>query len=43
MVDLTRETMTTRFQVVSDITDPNATLSTLKTFTIEDGRAGAVV
>jgi alkaline phosphatase D len=43
MVDLTRETMTTRFQVVSDVTDPNATLSTLKTFTIEDGRAGALV
>ena len=43
MVDLTRETMTTRFQVVSDVTDPNATLSTLKIFTIEDGRAGAMV
>jgi alkaline phosphatase D len=43
MVDLTRETMTTKFQTISDVTDPNATLSTLKTFTIEDGRAGAMV
>jgi alkaline phosphatase D len=43
MVDLTRETMTTRFQIVSDIADPNATLSTLRSFTIEDGRAGALV
>lgn len=42
MVDLTRDTMTTKFQIVSDIADPKATLSTLRSFAIETGRAGAV-
>jgi alkaline phosphatase D len=35
--------MTTRFQTVSDVTDPRATLSTLRSFTVEDGSAGALV
>jgi alkaline phosphatase D len=34
--------MTTRFQAVSDVTDPQATVSTLKTFVVEDGKAGVV-
>ena len=41
-VDLTRERMETRFRSVSDITDPQATVSTLKTYVIENGRPGAV-
>jgi len=41
-VDLTPDSMTTRFQAISDPTDPNATLSTLETFIIENGRAGAI-
>ena len=40
-VDLTRERMTTRYRVVSDAKDPQATVSTLRTFVVEDGRAGA--
>jgi alkaline phosphatase D len=43
MVDLERRRMTTRFQTVSDVTDPRATLSTLRSFTVEDGSAGALV
>lgn len=39
-VDLTPQRMTVRFQALSDGTDPKATLSTLKTYTVEDGRAG---
>lgn len=41
-VDLTPERMVTRFQTVSDARDPNATLATLETFVIENGRAGAI-
>jgi alkaline phosphatase D len=41
-IDVAREAMTTRMQVVSDIRDPQATLSTLHSFVIEDGRAGPV-
>jgi alkaline phosphatase D len=43
MVDLERGRMTTRFQTVSDVADPRATLSTLRSFTVEDGSAGALV
>jgi alkaline phosphatase D len=43
MVDLERSRMIARFQTISDVADPNATLSTLRSFTIEDGRAGAFV
>jgi alkaline phosphatase D len=39
-LDIDSKTMTTRFQVVSDITDPKATVSTLRSFTVEDGRPG---
>ena len=41
-VDLTKEQMTTRFRAISERTDPNATVSTLKTFAVENGRPGAV-
>jgi alkaline phosphatase D len=40
-VSLTRQTMTTRFRAVSNVTDPNATVSTLRTFVVEDGKPGA--
>jgi alkaline phosphatase D len=33
--------MTTRFQAVSDATDPKAGVSTLKSFVVESGRTGA--
>ena len=42
MVDLTRERMSARYQTVSDITDANASLSTLASFVVEDGKAGPV-
>jgi len=42
MVDVTPERMTTRFRAISDRADPNATVSTLKTFAVENGRPGAV-
>ncbi len=41
-VDLDARRMTTKLQAISDVTDPNATLSTLKTFVVESGRPGAV-
>jgi alkaline phosphatase D len=40
-VELTRKTMNAKYQVVSDVTDPKATLSTLAAFVVEDGQAGA--
>lgn len=41
-VDLTAQTMTTRFQALSDVKDPRASVSTLQTFVVETGKAGAV-
>ncbi len=41
-VDLTPERMETRFQAISDRTDPHATVSTLKAWVVEDGKPGAV-
>lgn len=41
-VDLFRERMETRLQVISDRRDPKATLSTLKRFIVESGKAGAI-
>ena len=40
--DITHSAMTARFRVVSEVTRPDATVSTLKTFTVEDGRPGAI-
>lgn len=34
--------MTTRFRAISDVTDPQATISTLKSFVIEDGQKSAI-
>jgi alkaline phosphatase D len=41
-VDLSPTQMTTRFQALSDAANPEATISTLKTFVVEAGRKGAV-
>ena len=41
-VALTRQSMTTRFRAVSNVMDSNATVATLRTFVVEDGRPGAV-
>ena len=41
-VDVTRERMQTRYRTVSDVTDPNATVSTLKNYVVENGKPGAV-
>jgi alkaline phosphatase D len=41
-VDLDRNRMNVRMQVVSDAHDPNATISTLKTFAVENGKPGVV-
>lgn len=41
-VDLTRERMQTRFRTVSDVADPKASVSTLKSYVVENGRAGAI-
>jgi alkaline phosphatase D len=40
--EITPKAMTTRFQTVSDATDPNATISTLRSFTVEDRRPGVI-
>jgi alkaline phosphatase D len=40
--DITRAAMTRRFRVVSGVTIPDATVSTLRTFAVEDGRPGAI-
>jgi alkaline phosphatase D len=42
IADITHAAMTTRFRVVSDVTVPDAIVSTLKTFAVEDGRPGAI-
>jgi hypothetical protein len=40
-VELERERMTTRFRSVSDATDINAAVTTLRTFVVENGKPGA--
>jgi len=42
LVEVARERMDVAMRVVSDVTDPNATLNTLKRFVVETGRAGPV-
>jgi alkaline phosphatase D len=39
-VDVDARQMTTRMQIVSDVTDPKATVSTLRTFAVENGKPG---
>ena len=41
-IEITPQRMTTRLQAISNREDPHATLSTLKTYVVENGRAGAV-
>jgi hypothetical protein len=41
-VDLSRDRMETRFQVISDRRNPAATVSTLKRYIVEGGKAGAM-
>ena len=40
IVEVTPARMTTRFQAVSDAADANATVSTLRSFVVEDGHPG---
>jgi alkaline phosphatase D len=39
-VNLTKKKMTAKYQTVSDVKDPKASLSTLATFVVESGKAG---
>ena len=41
-VEVDAQKMLTRFRVITDPRDPNATVSTLKSFVLEPGRAGAI-
>ena len=41
-VELGTERMTTRLRTISDAKDPNASVSTLKTFVVENGKPGAI-
>jgi alkaline phosphatase D len=41
-VELTAEPMTAHLRTVSAVTNPGATVSTLRSFVIESGRPGAV-
>ena len=41
-VELAEQKMLTNFRVITDPRDPNATVSTLKSFVVEPGRAGAI-
>jgi alkaline phosphatase D len=41
-VDLDRTQMQVRMRAVSDAHDPNASIDTLRTFTVESGRPGVV-
>jgi alkaline phosphatase D len=41
-VDVDARQMTTRLRVISDVTDPKASVSTLKTFVVESGKPGVV-
>jgi alkaline phosphatase D len=40
--DLDRRRLRTRYQAISDRRDPNATISTLKSWAVESGRPGAI-
>ena len=42
-MDVTPQRMTARYQAISDVRDPKASLSTLKTWVVEDGRPGAQI
>ncbi len=42
LIDLASDAMQAQMRVVSDAHDPKATISTFKTFMVENGRAGVV-
>ena len=42
LADLTPAHMLVRMQVISDRRDPQATLSTLRSWVVEDGKTGAL-
>ena len=42
LIDLSAESMQAQMRVVSDAHDPNATISTFKTFAVEGGRPGVI-
>lgn len=39
-LDITHDSLTVHFRTISDVTDPKASLSTLRSFVIENGRLG---
>lgn len=41
-MDITPQRMTTRYRVISDVRDPRASVSTLNSWVVENGRAGAI-
>jgi alkaline phosphatase D len=41
-VDVDAKQMTARLRVISDVTDPKASVSTLKTLAVENGKPGVV-
>ncbi len=41
LMELTQHRCVTRFRTVSDVTDPDASIRTLASWTVEDGRPGA--
>jgi alkaline phosphatase D len=41
-VEVDSKQMTTQLRVISDVADPNASVSTLKTFAVENGKPGVV-
>src|SRR5262249_58966678 len=42
LVELTPERMTTHLRAMSDVRDPRATVSTLRSYVVESGRPGAI-
>lgn len=41
-IDVERDRMSTRYRAISDVRDPNASISTLKSWVVESGKPGAV-
>lgn len=41
-IDVERDRMSTRYRAISDVRDPNASISTLRSWVVESGKPGAV-
>ena len=41
-IDVERDRMSTRYRAISDVRDPKASISTLKSWVVEAGKPGAV-